>query len=202
MNLLSSSRVRRAVATLILAGGAYLLSLWSGEGPATTPVSAAGTYTLSGRIVDVADGDTLGLLVGQKRHRVRLASIDAPETTHGSKQPGQPFAQAARKTLADLVAGQTATLRCYEQDRYGRDICDVPLSDGRTANRVMVESGMAWANMQGGGKYVRDSSLPGLERKAREQHLGLWQQSGAIAPWDWRWKCWDALENGRSTPIC
>ncbi|MGE4451226.1 thermonuclease family protein [Castellaniella sp.] len=163
---------------------------------------AAGPYALSGRIVAVSDGDTLTLLAGRDRHRVRLASIDAPETGHGRQRPGQPFAQAARKALADLVAGKTLTLHCFEQDRYGRDVCDVPLPDGRTANRVMVETGLAWANRQGGGKYLRDEAIAGLERRARDRRLGLWSQAGAVAPWDWRWQCWDALENGRSASIC
>ncbi|MFC4299661.1 thermonuclease family protein [Castellaniella hirudinis] len=169
---------------------------------AVPAVFAAGPYPLSGRVVDVSDGDTLTLLVGRDRHRVRLASIDAPETGHGRKRPGQPYGQAARKALADLVAGKTLTLQCYEQDRYERDVCDVPLPGGRTANRVMVETGLAWANQQGGGKYLRDDSLSDLERQARDQRLGLWRQVGAIAPWEWRWQCWDALENGRPTSIC
>ncbi len=189
------------------------VSVWSAAAPVLLAAAlflalparaacAAGPYALSGRIVDVSDGDTLTLLAGRDRHRVRLASIDAPETGHGRQRPGQPFAQAARKALAGLVAGRTLTLHCFEQDRYGRDVCDVPLPDGRTANRVMVETGLAWANRQGGGKYLRDEAIAGLERRARDRRLGLWSQPGAVAPWDWRWQCWDALENGRSTSIC
>jgi endonuclease YncB( thermonuclease family) len=186
---------RGAAAAVLLAAGLCLA--WS-----VPAARAAGPYALSGRVVDVSDGDTLTLLAGRDRHRIRLASIDAPETGHGRQRPGQPYGQAARKALADLVAGRTLTLRCFEQDRYGRDVCDVPLPDGRKANRVMVETGMAWANRQGGGKYLRDETLSGLERQARDRRLGLWRQPGAVAPWDWRWQCWDALENGRSTSIC
>lgn len=163
---------------------------------------AANTYALSGRVVHVADGDTLTLRVGQAQHRIRLASIDAPETGHGKKRPGQPYGQASRRALADLIAGRTVTLRCYEQDHYGRDVCDVPLTDGRTASQAQVAAGMAWANQQGGGKYMRDAKLPALERQARTRRLGLWQQPGAVPPWEWRWKCWKALESGGSTPIC
>ncbi|HUH41299.1 MAG TPA: thermonuclease family protein, partial [Castellaniella sp.] len=61
----------------------------------------ADTYALTGRVVDVSDGDTLGLLVGSVRKRIRLASIDAPETSHGKNRPGQPFGQASRKALAE-----------------------------------------------------------------------------------------------------
>lgn len=199
----NSFRSGRVVSKAALARRAGLL-LAAGLGLAWSMLGARAndTYELSGRVVDVADGDTLTLLVGRERHRIRLSSIDAPETGHGRQRPGQPFGQAARKALADLVAGRTLTLRCFEQDRYERDVCDAPLSGARTANRAMVEAGMAWANRQGGGKYLRDEAVAGLERQARDRQLGLWRQPGAIAPWDWRWQCWDALENGRSTPIC
>jgi micrococcal nuclease len=192
--MVSWGRVLRAALALLSASLCVVLSV--------SAARAAGTYVLSGRVVDVSDGDTLTLLVGRDRHRVRLASIDAPETGHGRRRPGQPYGQAARKGLADLVAGRTLKLQCYERDRYQRDVCDVPLPDGRTASRVMVETGLAWANRQGGGKYLRDDALAGLERQARDQRLGLWRQAGAVAPWDWRWQCWDALENGRTTSIC
>lgn len=174
------------------------MSFWATAG-AEPP---QGTYALTGRVVDVVDGDTLTLLVGRGRERIRLASIDAPETSHGRDRPGQPFGQASRKALAELLAGGTFTLTCYERDRYRRHICDVPLGGGETANRRMVAAGMAWANMQGGGKYMRDNLLPRLQDNARDQRLGLWAQPGAVAPWEWRWRCWRALETGDLTPIC
>lgn len=160
------------------------------------------TYPLTGRVVDVSDGDTLTLLVRGERERVRLASIDAPETAHGRKRPAQPYSQASRQALAGQVAGGTYTLLCYERDRYRRHICDVPLADGDTVSRRMVAMGMAWANMQGGGKYMRDPALPGLQDEARAARLGLWSQPGAVAPWEWRRRCWRALETGENTPIC
>ncbi|MBV6273802.1 thermonuclease family protein [Alcaligenaceae bacterium CGII-47] len=148
------------------------------------------SYTLTGRVVNVADGDTFTLLVGRKRERIRMASIDAPETSHGSGRPGQNHAQASRKALAGWIAGQTFTLHCYEHDRYGRNICDVSLADGSTVNQKMVAEGWVWANRQGRDKYLRDRTLLGLEAKAREQGLGLWERHDAVAPWVWRYQCW------------
>jgi endonuclease YncB( thermonuclease family) len=150
---------------------------------------AAGQYTLAGKIVQVSDGDTVNILVNQQTHRIRLASIDAPETAHGSTRPGQPYGEASRKHLADYVAGKTLTLICFEKDQYGRDVCDIPVGD-TTANRLQVQHGMAWANQQGGGKYLRDSKLVELEKKAKQAKLGLWAEPQAVAPWVWRHDCW------------
>ena len=150
---------------------------------------ASGHYTLTGRIVQVSDGDTINILIDRQTHRVRLASIDAPETGHGSARPGQPYGEASRKNLAEHVAGKTLTLICYEKDHYGRDVCDVPV-EGTTANRLQVQSGMAWANQQGGGQYLRDRSLPELEKQAKAERAGLWAEPKPIAPWVWRQICW------------
>lgn len=150
---------------------------------------ASGTYNLTGRVVQVSDGDTINLLVEKKQERIRLASIDAPETAHGSDRPGQPFGEASRKNLAQYVAGKTLTVTCFEKDRYDRHICDIPV-EGTTANRLQVEQGMAWANQQARGKYLRDKSLPELEKAARQKKLGVWSEPGAVSPWEWRIACW------------
>jgi endonuclease YncB( thermonuclease family) len=149
----------------------------------------AGQYALTGKVVQVSDGDTINLLVDKTQHRIRLASIDAPETSHGSERPGQPFGEASRKNLADYVAGKTLTLTCYEKDHYGRDVCDVP-ANGTTANRLQVQDGMAWANQQAKGKFLRDKSLVGIQSDAQKKKLGLWAEPGAVAPWEWRVVCW------------
>jgi endonuclease YncB( thermonuclease family) len=170
---------------LVLLGGAKFES----ETSLLRPAHAAGQFTLTGKIIQVSDGDTINILVGQQTHRIRLASIDAPETAHGSARPGQPYGEASRKHLADYVAGKTLTLICFEKDRYDREVCDIPVGD-TTANRLQVQQGMAWANQQGGGKYLRDHELVELEKKAKQARLGLWAEPHAVAPWVWRFDCW------------
>jgi len=146
-------------------------------------------YELTGKVIRVADGDTITLRGDNGNHRIRLASIDAPETGSGSKRPGQPYGNASRKFLAEQVAGETLTLECFETDRYGRHICDVPLGD-YTANQLLVFAGMAWANRQGKDKYLRDRSLLELQQDAQDNKRGLWVEPNAVAPWQWRYDCW------------
>lgn len=193
-SLLRLTGMPRAVALLLAVALIGLATLFFNESsPAISSASAApkqtATYEMTGKIVQVSDGDTINILIDRQTHRIRLASIDAPETAHGSARPGQPFGEASRRNLADYVAGKTVTLICYEKDRYGRDVCDVPVDD-TTANRLQVEKGMAWANQQGAGKFLRDRSLPELEKQARAQKLGLWSEPNAVAPWVWRDVCW------------
>src|SRR5690606_6535280 len=99
-------------AVLLAAAGGWLLR--AGYAPAPAP-AAPDTYALQGVVVRVIDGDTIVLRAQGRARRVRLASIDAPETG-GRARRGQPFGQASRRALDALVAGRTLTARCYERD--------------------------------------------------------------------------------------
>ena len=143
-----------------------------------------------GRVVSIADGDTLTVL-DPVHHQdiIRLASIDAPELGHGAGEPGQPYSRRAKDALASMVFGRHVALRCYERDQYGRAVCDV-IVNGRSAGRDLVASGLAWAN-RARPEYLRDAAIPRFEQQAREKRLGLWSGSHVqIEPWVWRKNCW------------
>ncbi len=165
-------------------------------GPAPAGGIPQGSYTLTGAIVNVADGDTVTLRAPDGQRKIRMDSIDAPEEGHGADQPGQPYAEASRKHLADLVAGKTLTAQCYEKDQYGRDVCALILEDGRSANRAQVEAGYAWAYTARQGDYLRDKAMPDLQRQAKAAGRGLWAQQGAMQPWKWRYDCWRQRQCG------
>lgn len=119
-----------------------------------------------------------------------MASIDAPELGQDTKRPGQSQARASKNALAALISGKTLTLACYEQDHYGRHICDVPLGGAMTANQHQVASGMAFVNNEKGGQFMRDPALPALEAQARRDRRGVWRDGDAVRPWIWRYRCW------------
>ena len=106
----------------------------------------------AGKVIGVADGDTIEVLRDHRPVTLRLNGIDAPEG-------GQAFGTRARQFVASLVFGQTVTVIEHGTDRYGRMIADVVLPDGRVLNREVVGAGFAWWFRQ----YSTDQSLGALE---------------------------------------
>jgi len=137
--------------------------------------------TLIGKVVGVADGDTITVLDEQQsQHKIRLAGIDCPEKA-------QPFGQNAKQSLSDLVFGRLVTVEWQKLDRYKRVLGKV-LVEGRDVNLEQVRLGLAWHYK----KYDREqepydrASYSQAEIKARMSNRGLWSDPEPIPPWDWR----------------
>jgi endonuclease YncB( thermonuclease family) len=130
---------------------------------------------LVGRVIAIADGDTLTVLVSRNQIKVRLLDIDAPERK-------QPFGTRSRQSLADMCAGKDARIAWREKDRYGRTLGRVSCA-GVDANTEQVRRGMAWV-------YVRyapkDSPLYAVQAEARAARRGLWQDARPVPPWERR----------------
>jgi len=126
------------------------------------------------QVVTVGDGDSLVVLQGGERVRIRLAEIDAPER-------GQPWGDRARAALADKVLDKRVRLDVIDVDRYGRRVAHVWLGD-RHINRELVREGHAWAYT----RHLRDRTLAADEAQARQQRLGLWRLPDPVEPWRWR----------------
>jgi endonuclease YncB( thermonuclease family) len=88
---------------------------------------------LEGKVVRIAVGDTLTVLVDRMQVKVRLSEIDVPER-------GQDFSQRSRQALADLVFGKEVSIETHEKNRYVRVIGDVVV-DGKPVNEVLVREG-------------------------------------------------------------
>lgn len=140
---------------------------------------AASAETLRGKVVGIADGDTLTLLtIDRVQVKVRLAEIDAPEAR-------QPYGQHAKQPLATLAFGNDADVTVTDHDRYGRTVGRVYV--GRVdVNAEMVRSGAAWVYR----RYSRDPALLELEGDAQRARRGLWAlpEAEQVPPWEWRAK--------------
>ena len=87
--------------------------------------TSAAAGTLKGKVVYVDDGDTVVLLVeGNRKVKVRLASIDAPESSHTRKERGrigQPFSEGSKRFLADMVKSKNVEGVCPDIDRANQN---------------------------------------------------------------------------------
>jgi endonuclease YncB( thermonuclease family) len=141
---------------------------------ATTTV--AGQDFLTGKVIRVADGDTITILRGKEQVRIRLAEIDAPEK-------GQAFGEKSRQHLAGLCAGVIAQVVDHGKDRYGRTIGRV-YCNGKDVSAEQVKVGLAWVY----DHFVSDQSLYELQSAAKVSRLGLWADKNPVPPWEWRRK--------------
>ena len=133
--------------------------------------------TLTGKVSKVSDGDTFTLITqGFKKHRVRLAEIDAPESD-------QPFGVVAGSHLRKLILGKEVTVNVVTFDRYKRPVGHIFLGQ-QNINKEMVKSGHAWVYR----RYSKDKNLLSLESEAKRSKKGLWglPKSKRIEPWKWR----------------
>lgn len=137
--------------------------------------------TIQGKVVRVADGDTITVLDQSKtHHKIRLAGIDAPER-------GMPFGKKSKEHLSELVAGKQVTVETTKLDRYKRSVGKV-LVDGQDANLAQVEAGFAWHYKEYQREQLRADRLAytQAEERAREARKGLWLDEEPMPPWEWR----------------
>jgi endonuclease YncB( thermonuclease family) len=134
----------------------------------------------SASVLSVGDGDTITVIEGSKRIKVRLACIDAPETSQS------PYGMEARKKLQGLLPiGSQVTLKTKTTDRYGRSVSEV-LKGSANINQSLVESGNAFVYWQ----YISGcdrQTYSRLENDVRLKGVGVWGVPGGIQrPWDYR----------------
>jgi endonuclease YncB( thermonuclease family) len=128
-----------------------------------------------GRVVSVADGDTLTVLDAyDKQHRIRLFGIDAPEKA-------QPFGNQSKKSLSGKVFGATVRVDVVDVDRYGREVGRISLGD-RFINLEQVRDGCAWRYAE----YDRHHEFDRAEAEAKRHHRGLWSAPHPTPPWEFR----------------
>lgn len=136
--------------------------------------------TFSGKVVGVADGDTLTVLVDQRTVHVRVAGIDAPEK-------GQPFGQSSKQGLSKCAYGNQVEVEWHKKDRYGRTVGKV-MAGAIDCGLRQIEQGLAWHYRA----YTKEQA-PGdrlsyahAEEAARDARAGLWSEGAPVAPWEYR----------------
>lgn len=143
--------------------------------------SSAWSETIRGKVVAIADGDSITVLDAQwDQHKIRLAGIDAPEKK-------QAFGQRAKEHISALLFSRSVAVEAEKKDRYGRTVGKV-LVDGQDVNLAMVAAGFAWHYKQYASEQSATDRLiyDQAERVSRQTRRGLWRDPDPTAPWDWR----------------
>ena len=141
----------------------------------TILVSGTALADVTGRVLHVHDGDSLTFVANDKKFRVQLAGIDAPELE-------QPYGWKALRSLSRLCRGKEATLVERGKDEEGGLLASVTC-EKTDASAEQVKKGLAWVFRT----YLPlGSPLYELETNARLMQRGLWRDKEPVPPWEWR----------------
>jgi endonuclease YncB( thermonuclease family) len=159
----------------LLVAGAWLCWL---------PAASGDERDFSGTVRRIFDGDSFLVRPAQARDKsldidVRLQDIDAPEKS-------QPYGNAARAALVEIIADRDVFVDVIDTDRYGRKIVRVFREPDRLdVIKAMVRDGHVWVYR----RKVHDASLVDLEDAAREARRGLWAlpEEELMPPWQYRY---------------
>lgn len=128
------------------------------------------------KVKKFVDGDTFWVDDGsEKGQKIRLIGVNTPETRHPQKQV-EYYGKEASDYVKSLLAGKKVELRFDVErfDRYGRTLAYVYLEDGTFLNAEIIKNGFGQVmtippNVKYSEEFVK------LERKAREEKVGLWK---------------------------
>ncbi len=158
-------------------------------------VSPSDAATLTGRVVGVADGDTVTVLEGPAtRHTIRVAGIDAPEH-------GQPYSTCSKENLSRLVLDQDVRVEWHAMDGSGGVVGTVwvvsPDSPcrGRRECLKTLDVGLAQLTVGLAWHYTQYAHEQGPQQRgqyefaeveSRAKKVGLWRDRNPVPPWEWR----------------
>ena len=151
--------------------------------------------TLQGRVVKVADGDTV-TIVDRKgfKYRIRVAGIDAPEES-------QAYGEESTKNLGWLTYSKGVTVEYSKHDRYGRIVGKILVDPQGDAFCLLIEcirtldvgleqvkAGLAWHYKHFQNEQSKEDRrlYSSAERGAKKKQVGLWGNSKHTPPWEWR----------------
>ena len=143
--------------------------------------TASASKIIQGKVVSVADGDTITVLDAEKtQHKIRLQGTDAPEKA-------QAFGAKSKQALYEMVHGKTVQVSFEKSDKYGRILGKV-LLDGQDICHQQIKAGLAWhyKKYQNQQPLADREAYSASETAAKNEKLGLWSDPRPVAPWDFR----------------
>lgn len=162
-------------AGLVRLGLAALLGLAaSAPGAAASPQSQE---PWSGKVAAIEEASTLEVVHAGRSQRLRLAGTAPPELD-------QPWGREANEFVRANALGQVVIVEPQGVDHKKRPLAHIILPDGRDLGAEMVKEGLAWHYR----RWSKNPLLGDMEKDARDDRRGLWQDPDPVPPWEWRSK--------------
>ena len=165
------SKLNRLFVAIALMAG----SLGAASGAIAAPV-------ITGRVVKVADGDTITIMTPAGKERIRFLGIDAPEKAQ------TPWGPRARQFLSDLVMGKDVRVEqdVELRDRYGRVLGYVYIGN-RFANLELVKAGLSMLYTSP-PNVAHTDEFQRAQTEAREAGRGIWSPVDGLteSPYEYR----------------
>lgn len=123
-------------------------------------------------IVRVVDGDTVYIACDIGNQAVRLEHVDAPEI-------GSPLWRESREYIEKHWLGEGCWCTVTGVDRYGRWIGTFESDNCSQLHWELLRKGLAFHYR----KYSNDQASFVMEKKAKEEQIGLWAIPNAYTNW-------------------
>lgn len=131
----------------------------------------AGQY----KVIRVIDGDTILIDYKGNQERVRLLSVNTPESVHPDKKQNITMGKIASQYTKERLRGKSVDLEFEgeRRDRYDRLLAYI-IVDGSNFNLELVNEGLSPYYTQYGLSQKYDREFRSAEKLARKNGLNIW----------------------------
>jgi endonuclease YncB( thermonuclease family) len=130
----------------------------------------AQTLVFQGRVVSVANGDTVTVLTqSNTEFQVRCHGINAPAGQEN-------FASQARERLTDVLLDQSVTVRDVQRDPNGTIVGTI-MSNGRDVCLELVRAGLALHDTESDQRRSARQQYALAQSNARNNGFGMWRSA-------------------------
>ena len=127
-------------------------------------------------VAEVVDGDTIDVLVGGVKKRIRLIGVNTPETVDPRKPVqcyGPEASAAAKAKLTGAFVFLESDSSQGDLDKYDRLLRYVFLADGTDFDEWLIENGYGFEYTYD-TPYKYQAQFRAAQQRARQNGIGLW----------------------------
>ncbi|HOQ79112.1 MAG TPA: thermonuclease family protein, partial [Candidatus Absconditabacterales bacterium] len=124
------------------------------------------------KVISIIDGDTIKISYLEQEFNIRLAGIDAPESSALRCGKVECFGPEAKEYLNSLLANKTISFQQAEKDDFDRFVGYVFLN-GENINEKLIRNGYAREYSYKGKNYKYQSLFQSAQKYAQQNSLGL-----------------------------